>query len=77
MPRRPFKLGDEVYVIYRNPHAPNVAHIKEAEVVDHPLHEGELALFMYDTYHAFAEDDAVFSSYEEAERLYRELFDGI
>lgn len=77
MPRRPFKLGDEVYVIYRNPHAANVAHIKEAEVVDHPLHEGELALFMYDTYHAFAEDDAVFSSYEEAERLYRELFDGI
>ncbi|AAU23142.1 MULTISPECIES: transcriptional regulator SplA domain-containing protein [Bacillus] len=77
MPRQPFKLGDEVYVIYRNPHAANVAHIKEAEVVDHPLHEGELALFMYDTYHAFAEDDAVFSSYEEAERLYRELFDGI
>lgn len=60
MPRQPFKLGDEVYVIYRNPHAANVAHIKEAEVVDHPLHEGELALFMYDTYHAFAEDDAVF-----------------
>ena len=77
MPRQPFKLGDEVYVIYRNPHAANVAQIKEAEVVDHPLHEGELALFMYDTYHAFAEDDAVFSSYEEAERLYRELFDGI
>ncbi|MCJ2145383.1 transcriptional regulator SplA domain-containing protein [Bacillus sp. B19-2] len=77
MPRQPFKSGDEVYVIYRNPHAANVAHIKEAEVVDHPLHEGELALFMYDTYHAFAEDDAVFSSYEEAERLYRELFDGI
>ncbi|MFZ7767350.1 transcriptional regulator SplA domain-containing protein [Bacillus licheniformis] len=77
MPRQPFKPGDEVYVIYWNPHAANVAHIKEAEVVDHPLHEGELALFMYDTYHAFAEDDAVFSSYEEAERLYRELFDGI
>jgi len=77
MPRQPFKPGDEVYVIYRNPHAANVAHIKEAEVVDHPLLEGELALFMYDTYHAFAEDDAVFSSYEEAERLYRELLDGI
>ncbi|MCY8399719.1 transcriptional regulator SplA domain-containing protein [Bacillus haynesii] len=75
MPRQPFKPGDEVYVIYQNPHAANVAHIKEAEVVDHPLHEGELALFMYDTYHAFAEDDAVFSSYEEAEQLYRELFD--
>ncbi|MFN2745990.1 MULTISPECIES: transcriptional regulator SplA domain-containing protein [Bacillus] len=75
MSKQQVKAGDQVYVIYRNPHAANVAHIKEAEVVEHPLHEGELALFLFDTYHAFAEDDAVFSSYEEAERLYRELFD--
>ncbi|MFT0802355.1 transcriptional regulator SplA domain-containing protein [Bacillus swezeyi] len=77
MSRQDFKAGEQVYVIYRNPHAANVAHIKEAEVVEHPLHEGELALFMYDTYHALAEDDAVFSSYEEAERIYRDLFDGL
>ncbi|MDA1475763.1 transcriptional regulator SplA domain-containing protein [Bacillus changyiensis] len=69
------QAGDQVYVIYRNPHAANVANIKEAEVVEHPLHDGELALFLYDTYHALADDDAVFSSYEEAEQLYRHLFD--
>ena len=63
-----------VYVIYRNPHAANVAHIKEAEVVDHPLHEGELALFMYDTYHAFAEDDAVFSKKLHHLRQRRDMY---
>lgn len=54
-----FNAGDTVYVIYRNPHAANVAHIKEAEVVHHPYHEGELSLFLYETYHPLAEDDAV------------------
>lgn len=70
-----FNAGDTVYVIYRNPHAANVAHIKEAEIVHHPYHEGELSLFIYETYHPFAEDDAVFASYEEAKSLYKELFD--
>lgn len=60
MSKQNIKAGDRVYVIYRNPHAASVTHIKEAEVVEHPIHEGELALFIYDTYHAFAEDDAVF-----------------
>ncbi|AKL84153.1 transcriptional regulator SplA domain-containing protein [Bacillus atrophaeus] len=70
-----FNAGDTVYVIYRNPHAANVAHIKEAEVVRHPYHEGELSLFLYETYHPLAADDAVFASYEEAEHLYNQLFD--
>ncbi|MCC9262920.1 transcriptional regulator SplA domain-containing protein [Bacillus velezensis] len=70
-----FAAGDTVYVIYRNPHAANVAHIKEAEIVHHPYHEGELSLFLYETYHPLAEDDAVFTTYEEAEALYSELFE--
>ena len=59
-------------MIYRNPHAANVAHIKEAEIVHHPYHEGELSLF-YTKPIIRLEDDAVFSTYEEAEALYSEL----
>ncbi|MGE6631163.1 transcriptional regulator SplA domain-containing protein [Bacillus sp. NPDC077027] len=70
-----YQLGDKVYVIYRNPHAANVAQIKEAEVVSHPYNEQELALFLLETYHTLAEDDAIFSTYDEAESLYKEMFD--
>ena len=70
-----FKVGEEVYVIYRNPHAVNVANIVKAEIVEHPHNHQELALFLHDAYHPLAEDDAVFSSFEEAEKLYNQLFD--
>lgn len=40
-----FAAGDTVYVIYRNPHAANVAHIKEAEIVHHPYHEENFLCF--------------------------------
>ncbi|MCM3408789.1 MULTISPECIES: transcriptional regulator SplA domain-containing protein [Bacillaceae] len=70
-----FKIGEEVYVIYRNPHAVNVANIEKAEIVEHPTNQKELAIFLHDAYHPLAEDDAVFSSFEEAEELYNQLFD--
>ncbi|MTH53132.1 transcriptional regulator [Bacillus mangrovi] len=75
MDREQVKAGDTVYVIYRNPHAANVAVIKEAEVVQHPADENDVALFLYDTYHELLPDDAVFTDYKEAEKLYNELFD--
>ncbi|MCM3160203.1 transcriptional regulator SplA domain-containing protein [Metabacillus litoralis] len=70
-----FKIGEEVYVIYRNPHAVNVANIEKAEIVEHPTNQKKLAIFLHDAYHPLAEDDAVFSSFEEAEELYNQLFD--
>ncbi|MBD1383298.1 transcriptional regulator SplA domain-containing protein [Metabacillus arenae] len=70
-----YTAGDKVYVIYRNPHTANVANIKEAEVVQHPNDEQDVALFLYDAYHRLSDDDAVFSSYEEAELVYNQLFD--
>ncbi|MGM7720112.1 transcriptional regulator SplA domain-containing protein [Metabacillus sp. Hm71] len=70
-----FQIGEEVYVIYRNPHAVNVANIEKAEIVRHPKNPNELALFLYDAYHPLEEEDAVFSSYAEAEKLYNQLFD--
>ncbi|MRX72250.1 transcriptional regulator [Bacillus lacus] len=75
MEKKDLKAGDKIFVIYRNPHAANVAHIKEAEVVQHPSDEDDLAMFLYDSYHLLTEDDAIFGSYEEAEVLYNELFD--
>ncbi|PMC35094.1 transcriptional regulator [Bacillus sp. UMB0899] len=69
-----FKVGEEVYVIYRNPHAVNVANIEKAEIVEHPNDNQELALFLHDAYHPLEEDDAVFSSFKEAEELYNQLF---
>lgn len=69
-----FRVGEEVYVIYRNPHAVNVANIEKAEIVEHPHSNQELALFLHDAYHPLAEDDAVFSSFEDAEELYNQLF---
>ncbi|OAS86665.1 MULTISPECIES: transcriptional regulator SplA domain-containing protein [Metabacillus] len=70
-----FQIGEEVYVIYRNPHAANVANIEKAEIVEHPNNPKELALFLHDAYHPLADDDAVFSSFDEAEELYNQLFD--
>ncbi|MEK4789696.1 transcriptional regulator SplA domain-containing protein [Bacillus sp. FSL K6-2971] len=75
LPFSDYKPGDQVYVIYRNPHAANVAQIKEAEIVSHPYNKEELALFLLETYHPLAPDDAVFPTYEEAEALYQDLFE--
>ncbi|KKI93892.1 transcriptional regulator [Bacillus sp. SA1-12] len=75
MVKNNYQIGEEVYVIYRNPHAVNVANIEKAEVVEHPKNPNELALFLHDAYHPLEEDDAVFTSFDEAEELYNQLFD--
>jgi transcriptional regulator of the spore photoproduct lyase operon len=62
------KNGDEVYVIYRNPHVPSVSNIKAAEIVQHPKDPNALALFLNETFHVIEDDDALFSSQEAAER---------
>ncbi len=67
-------LGDEVFVIYRNPHVPSVANIKAAEIVQHPKDPNQLALFINDTFHVIEDDDALFNSAEDAEKAYEELY---
>jgi transcriptional regulator of the spore photoproduct lyase operon len=66
--------GDKVYIIQRNPHTQSVAHIQEAYIIDNPYHPGELSLFFRDEYYPLTDDFAMFSSYEEAEEVYRDTF---
>jgi transcriptional regulator of the spore photoproduct lyase operon len=68
------KPGDEVYVIYRNPHVPTVANIKAAEIVQHPKNPNALALFLNETFHVIEDDDALFATSESAERAYEDHF---
>ncbi|MBM7655076.1 transcriptional regulator SplA domain-containing protein [Neobacillus cucumis] len=68
------KPGDEVYVIYRNPHVPSVANVKAAEIVQHPKDPNSLALFLNDTFHVIEDDDALFTSSESAHMAYEEHF---
>ncbi|MDR4948211.1 transcriptional regulator SplA domain-containing protein [Neobacillus cucumis] len=68
------KPGDEVYVIYRNPHVPSVANVKAAEIVQHPKDPNSLALFLNDTFHVIEDDDALFTSSESAQTAYEEHF---
>ncbi|KGX87889.1 transcriptional regulator [Pontibacillus litoralis JSM 072002] len=66
--------GDDVYIIYRNPHTPTVANIKQAEIVQHPHQPNDVALFLHETFHVIEENDALFTSQEAAERAYQQLF---
>lgn len=68
------KPGDEVYVIYRNPHVPSVANIKAAEIVPHPKDPNGVALFLNETLHVIEDDDALFQSEEEAKLAYNEVY---
>ncbi|WP_413309534.1 transcriptional regulator SplA domain-containing protein [Bacillus sp. 1P10SD] len=68
------KPGDEVYVIYRNPHVPSVANVKAAEIVQHPKDPNALALFLNDTFHVIEDDDAIFSTSESAQQAYDNHF---
>ncbi|MFD1018398.1 transcriptional regulator SplA domain-containing protein [Thalassobacillus hwangdonensis] len=70
------KVGDEVYIIYRNPHTPTVANIKQAEIVAHPHDADGKALFLHDAYHLIEENDALFQSEQAAELYYNELYPG-
>ncbi|MBM7552553.1 transcriptional regulator SplA domain-containing protein [Thalassobacillus pellis] len=67
-------IGDEVYVIYRNPHTPTVANIKQAEVVPHPHQPDNKALFLHDSFHLIEENDALFSNQQEAQAFFNEMF---
>lgn len=64
------KPGDEVFVIYRNPHVPSVSNIKAAEVVQHPKDPNKLALFIQDTFHVIEDDDALFTSVQAAQQAF-------
>ncbi|AZV42746.1 transcriptional regulator SplA domain-containing protein [Peribacillus asahii] len=69
-----YKVGDIVYVFYRNPHTQDVANIQEAAVVNNPESPGELALFLYETYYPLTNETAVYSSQIEAEQAYQQFF---
>lgn len=69
------KSGDEVFVIYRNPHVPTVSNIKAAEIVQHPKDPNSLALFLNETFHVIEDDDALFTSQAAAEKAYQDALD--
>lgn len=66
--------GSVVYIIIRNPHAQDVAHVQQAAVVNNPENPNELALFAHETYYPLNDELAIFTSEEEAELAYREAF---
>ncbi|MCE4047831.1 MULTISPECIES: transcriptional regulator SplA domain-containing protein [Bacillaceae] len=68
------QLGDEVYVIYHNPHTPSVSNVKPAEIVQHPKDPNALALFLNDTFHTIEDDDALFHSESDAENAYNQMY---
>ncbi|CAH0162012.1 hypothetical protein SRABI133_00972 [Peribacillus simplex] len=64
------QVGDEVFVIYNNPHVPTVSNIRAAEIVPHPKDPDAVALFLNDTFHTIEDDDALFTSEAAAEKAY-------
>ncbi|WP_010093559.1 transcriptional regulator SplA domain-containing protein [Ornithinibacillus scapharcae] len=66
--------GEIVYIIIRNPHAQDVAHVQQAAIVQNPENPNELALFAHDNYYPISDDFAIFTSEEEAEAAYQEAF---
>jgi transcriptional regulator of the spore photoproduct lyase operon len=68
------KQGDEVFVIYHNPHVPSVANVKAAEIVQHPKDPNALALFINETFHVIEDDDALFVNEDDAKKAYDEAF---
>ncbi len=65
--------GQQVYVIYQNPHTPSVSTIQEATIARDPENPEMLSLLLYDFYHPIEEDDAIFATYESAELLYNQF----
>ncbi|GAE33280.1 transcriptional regulator SplA domain-containing protein [Halalkalibacter akibai] len=62
--------GQQVYIIYRNPHTQTVSTIQEATIARDPMNPAQLSLLLYDFYHPIEADDAIFNSYEEAEAMF-------
>jgi transcriptional regulator of the spore photoproduct lyase operon len=73
--KKDMKVGDEVFVIYNNPHTPTVANVRAAEIVPHPKNPNDVALFLHETFHVIEDDDALFTSEEAAERAFQEIID--
>ncbi|UII54261.1 transcriptional regulator [Cytobacillus spongiae] len=71
---REIKAGDEVFVIYNNPHTPTVSNIRAAEIVQHPKDPNAVALFLNETFHVIEDDDALFSSEQDAEQAFEQLY---
>ncbi|WLR56829.1 transcriptional regulator SplA domain-containing protein [Mesobacillus subterraneus] len=67
--------GDEVFVIYRNPHVPSVSNIKAGEIVPHPKDPNQYALFLNETLHVIEDDDALYATQAAAEQAYLEAMD--
>lgn len=72
-----YRPGDVVYVLYRNPHAQDVANVQAAAVVSSPKSPDQLSLFLHDTFYELSDELAVFPSKQEAEQAYRESFGGV
>lgn len=68
------KIGDEVFVIYHNPHTPTVANVKPAEIVQHPKNPNALALFLNETFHTIEDDDALFQTEQAAQTAYNQMY---
>lgn len=75
MKKNETQLGDHVFVICRNPHTATASLIQEAEVVENPEKKQDKALLLHDMYYEFAEEDAVFATADEAERVYKQIYD--
>ncbi|SEO00574.1 transcriptional regulator of the spore photoproduct lyase operon [Amphibacillus marinus] len=69
-----YNIGDQVYVMLRNPHVQGAVNVQEAQVVAKPDYPGELALLLNEEYFPLRDDLAVFSDYYEAEIAYRDAF---
>jgi transcriptional regulator of the spore photoproduct lyase operon len=66
--------GQQVYIIYRNPHTQTVSTIQEATIARDPMDPAQLSLLLFDFYHPIEADDAIFHSYEEAESMFEQLY---
>lgn len=69
-----YKPGEIVYIIIRNPHVQDVAHVQQAAIVQHPENPNKLALFTHDNYYPVTDELAIFTTEEEAENAYQEAF---
>lgn len=68
--------GEIVYIIIRNPHAQDVAHVQQAAIVQQPEDPNKLALFSHENYYPLSDDFAIYQTEAEAENAYQEAFGG-
>ncbi|MFC0559497.1 transcriptional regulator SplA domain-containing protein [Halalkalibacter alkalisediminis] len=68
------QVGQQVYIIYRNPHTQTVSTIQEATIARDPMNPEQLSLLLFDFYHPIEADDALFNTYEEAESMFEQFY---